>query len=479
MAHDDRPLVPENQPEQAPPEGEEAPAIFSITHVDEKPAFSRRTFLEIAAVAAATATLSGGRATLAHAVTAEQTSPARAHEKAVTALAINAAGKLLASGDEGGTIKLWQLTEGALLGSWSGKGSAISSLFFPRVKDTLWSLDSSGKLKRWHIPDGKEISDGKTISGGQNNSLVLAVPNAAPWYAVPVDDRDAGDVRPPSSAVELRDQATGSVVLTLRGSVSVTHLASGSKGGVLFASGGQGSVALWDLVAETLGVQLAKSGTAAVSALAVDPDGKVALSAHNDGKLRTWEIPGLQAGTVYESSLGPPTSLAIRPQLDLFAAGSPKSEVGLWALGATAAPPTLLAGHTAAVRAVAITPDGSLLITGSDDKTIRLWALPDGKHLLNLMDLKSNYSSVKGAGYSGTDIFGRTVVFTLPCGSPIPPGAVCTCNCVPGTLAMPNNHSQSMNSQGVCTCDLICTCNTVCTCQGVGGGGYISYWYPN
>lgn len=56
--------------------------------------------------------------------------------------------------------------------------------------------------------------------------------------------------------------------------------------------------------------------------------------------------------------------------------------------------------------------------------------------------------------------FGQT--FHLPCGSPIPEGAVCTCNCV------------SMPAANTCTCDVVCTCDTVCSCVGES-----HYWYPN
>ena len=57
-------------------------------------------------------------------------------------------------------------------------------------------------------------------------------------------------------------------------------------------------------------------------------------------------------------------------------------------------------------------------------------------------------------------INGVTRTWTLPCGSPIPPGAVCICNCV----AVP----------APCTCDGVCACvgHHVCTCDAV------HYWYP-
>ena len=41
-----------------------------------------------------------------------------------------------------------------------------------------------------------------------------------------------------------------------------------------------------------------------------------------------------------------------------------------------------LAGHTGAVKAVAVTKDGTKVISGSDDKTFRVWNVADGKPLL-------------------------------------------------------------------------------------------------
>lgn len=75
----------------------------------------------------------------------------------------------------------------------------------------------------------------------------------------------------------------------------------------------------------------------------------------------------------------------------------------------------------------------------------------------------------QGIQYSYTDPYGNVQTFTLPCGSEIPEGAICTCNCVT-----------------VCSCDSYvapadppsgesggCSNNTVCTCDAV------HYWYPN
>lgn len=59
------------------------------------------------------------------------------------------------------------------------------------------------------------------------------------------------------------------------------------------------------------------------------------------------------------------------------------------------------------------------------------------------------------------EINGRT--FTLPCGSAIPDGAVCVCNCV------------TVPVQCDCDAHTFCDCDTVCTCDTVQS----HYWYPN
>ncbi|MEO8355192.1 MAG: SH3 domain-containing protein [Chloroflexota bacterium] len=70
-----------------------------------------------------------------------------------------------------------------------------------------------------------------------------------------------------------------------------------------------------------------------------------------------------------------------------------------------------------------------------------------------------------GIDYTFTDEYGTTYTYTMPCGSPLPPGAKCVCDCV---------------TVPACSCDAYvapqhCSCDTVCTCDKQGG----HYWYPN
>jgi GTPase SAR1 family protein len=53
----------------------------------------------------------------------------------------------------------------------------------------------------------------------------------------------------------------------------------------------------------------------------------------------------------------------------------------------------ILSGHTRPVRGVAVTPDGRLAVSGSEDKTVRVWEIKTGKCLITL---KEDIKGVRG-----------------------------------------------------------------------------------
>jgi hypothetical protein len=71
-----------------------------------------------------------------------------------------------------------------------------------------------------------------------------------------------------------------------------------------------------------------------------------------------------------------------------------------------------------------------------------------------------------GITYKYTDLYGNTHSYTLPCGAPIPTGAICTCNCV--------SLCSCVGYVAPCSCDTHKSGGgTICTCD------MVTYWYPN
>lgn len=124
--------------------------------------------------------------------------------------------------------------------------------------------------------------------------------------------------------------------------------------------------------------------TAKVAALAFSPDGACLYSAGYDGSLRTWDLAN--GGTLAAVWRGPDPearpgryyALAVAPGGDRLAAAGYLGEDAAAGLILERRLPDgkLLArrlGHANVVQALAYTPDGSLLVSGSEDGTVRLW----------------------------------------------------------------------------------------------------------
>nr|VFJ44649.1 MAG: WD40 repeat [Candidatus Kentron sp. FM]VFJ44950.1 MAG: WD40 repeat [Candidatus Kentron sp. FM]VFK05944.1 MAG: WD40 repeat [Candidatus Kentron sp. FM] len=119
------------------------------------------------------------------------------------------------------------------------------------------------------------------------------------------------------------------------------------------------------------------------------------LSGSADNTARLWDI---ESGPVDNSPLavlgghtGAIRAVAFSPGGARLATGSDDGTLRLWAApgeGGTGA--RLLAeltGHTGGVKAAAFTPDGKYLLSGSDDKTIRFWDGRDGRFIRVLADV--------------------------------------------------------------------------------------------
>jgi len=186
--------------------------------------------------------------------------------------------------------------------------------------------------------------------------------------------------------------------------------------------------------------------------LVIGPAGRLLASGSTDGTIKLWSLPDGALRKTLNGSSHAVYSVAISPDGKLLASGGWDKTISLWSLPDGALLKTL-PGHAYSVNSVAIGPNGRLLASGGSDGTIKLWSLPDGKPLSTcLMDLDASTTDAKGIRYTRG---GNS--FTQGCGSPVPAGAVCTCNCVPGKLCPCVGH----------------------TSGGGGGGGGGHYWYPN
>ncbi len=105
-------------------------------------------------------------------------------------------------------------------------------------------------------------------------------------------------------------------------------------------------------------------------------------------------------------------------------------------------------------RHIAFSRNNEYMAAGYGTGAICVSKLPEQEPITCLFDPTALSSRKKAASFKGRNQYGQEVNMTQPCGSPMPAGAICTCNCVPGTLILSTGST-------------ICTCNQVCTCVPV------------
>lgn len=259
----------------------------------------------------------------------------------VFSVAFSANSRVLATGNENGTVRLWNVADPAhaqVLGRpLAGCNGHIHSVAFS--------------------PNGKILANG--CNGG---TIQL-------W-----DMANASDPRPFGRPVAAMDGYVYSIAFSPKGN--------------LLAADGE-NIQLWDVSDPSrpkLLSQLADTGPDIISSVAFSPNGRI-LATAGDGNndVRLWDV----ANPEQLRPLGPPLttgssssySVAFSPNGDILAAGTSNGTIELWDMASPnhpLAPSEIMAGPEGdVIRSVAFSSDGSELADGGTNGLLSLWNVAD------------------------------------------------------------------------------------------------------
>jgi WD40 repeat protein len=307
----------------------------------------------------------------------------KGHAGAITALAFDPSGKILASGSADHTLRLWDPASGRELRTLSGHRDAVEAVAFSRDGRTLASGSVDKTVKLWDPASGREL---RSLSGHTDRVVAVAFCGAGGPLATGSWDH----------TVKLWDSSSGAQLHTLHGAASeVWSVACSSDGRTVAAGSYDHTVRTWDAATgrelHTLGAD-----PKGVESVAFSPDGRLLASA---GGSRTVTLWNAASGTCLRSDLDSHACTSVLAGQAAFvkavafsnrsglmlAAGGADQSIRIW----QAADGDLLRAfqnaHTPWVGAIAFTADNKKVVSRGGDNAIKLWDLESGRQLRSLV----------------------------------------------------------------------------------------------
>jgi WD40 repeat protein len=393
-------------------------------------------------------------------------------------------GKLIVTAGADGTARIWDVASGRNLHTFAGHDGPVSSAVFSPDGELVVTGSTNGTTRVWDVASGRSLHTLRSSYGGafspDGKRLLTAGPDGTTriWDvssgrglqtlagragALPLDDAFSPDgklvVTADFAGATVWDVASGRRLRTV-GPVKL-HFACSSAytcpkfASAAFSADGKLVVTSSDLVATRIwdvssGRTLRTFGTRG-SVAAFSPDGKLVVTAGRSTP-RTWNVasgrgrhilagtgrpgsfncvygpafssnsklvvaisgscaPGLDSvpGTarVWDAASGRSLltvtdhigSAAFSPDGRLVVTGSDEGTARIWDVSSSSSPHTLR-GHRDTVEDAAFSPDGRLVVTASADGTARLWRTVDGRSLRVLDHAASTELATSGAAFS-------------------------------------------------------------------------------
>jgi WD40 repeat protein len=244
-------------------------------------------------------------------------------EMPIKSVAFSPDGLILAAGDNGGNITLWDMDQASKLASLPGHTDWVNSVAFSPDGQLLASGSDDATVKVWNVDDPTALPE--TLIGHQD------------W---------------------------------------VRSVAFSPDSQTLASGGAESSALLWDVSDFTAEPTILESG-GSIFSLAFSPDGD-SLAAGSASGIYLWDLNDLGAAPLLlQGHTDWVRSVAFSPDGQYLASGSDDMSVLVWDMNNFDAAPQTLLGHNDWVRSVAFSPDGSQLASAGDDRVILLWDVGD------------------------------------------------------------------------------------------------------
>jgi len=240
------------------------------------------------------------------------------HLNGVYSLALTQDEQHFLTGSNDNTIQIWSLareSENRVL-SFSEANSAI------QVTDDFLIIASGKDIRVWSIAENRELG---VLTGHTDRIECVIVTNDQQYVLSASHD----------CSIKLWDVATRTELYDFTGHTNrVNSLACTPDSHFFLSADWHCTLKLWNLTDKTLVKSISDYPERCIAGMVVAPNGRQLVSIHNSGRVVIWSFPGLEM-------------LA------------------------------KLSGHVSSGKGVAVTPDGQMIVSCGEDRTVRLWSLEE------------------------------------------------------------------------------------------------------
>lgn len=261
--------------------------------------------------------------------------------------------------DEDGTGDLnWRIVERHLF----KQEAKVRCAAFHAASNLLVVGFANGVFGLYELPEYTQI---QTLSISQNEIDYVTINNTGEWLAF-------GAAK--LGQLLVWEWKSESYILKQQGHFDSLNALVYSPDGTKIVTGAEdGKIKVWDAISGFCIVTF-NEHSGPVTDLKFSKRGNVLFSCSLDGSVRAWDLIRYRNFRTFTAAERIQfTSLAIDPSGEIVCAGSEDEfDIHLWSVQ-TAKLLDRLAGHTGPVSSLAFASEGGLLISGSWDRTVRIW----------------------------------------------------------------------------------------------------------
>jgi serine/threonine protein kinase len=288
------------------------------------------------------------------------------HNKPINAIDISTNGQYLISGDDGGTVAIWNLTMPQQPISTYSNHNVIYTV---AISPNCLQVASGDKNRKVQLRRRESA-----INSLQELHADFSSVDSHQGFIYSVRFSPDGNILASGAAdrrIRLWNTNTGKIISTLNGHQdSVMAMQFMPNGKILVSAGADRSIRFWDIEQRQL-LKTVEAHDLPINALVISQDGRLIVSGSNDRTVRIRQL-GTPDSHILQGHQESVLAVAISPDGKTIASGSIDGIVHLWDVDSQQLINSFQA-HQSAVKSIVFQINGQFLITASLDRTIKIW----------------------------------------------------------------------------------------------------------